>query len=375
MPASSPRAEHAGQVLSLLELEFQARQYLDPVVYDFVAGGAEDEVTVRANNSAFSRINLVPRVLCGKGTPDLAVNLLGQPATMPVLIAPTAFHRLAHPDGECATARAAAAAGVVMIASMASTVAIEEIAAAAREQAAEARPSIWFQLYIQPDLGFTEAIIRRAEASRCDTLVVSVDSPIFGHRERDERNGFHNLPSGLCCENMRWGNVGAKRGQPRDIVFSPDLSWRHIEWFRKTTDLKIVLKGVMHPADAGLAIEAGVDALIVSNHGGRQLDTVPAAIELLPAIRDAVAGRVPLLVDGGVRRGTDIVKALALGAAAVAIGRPVLWGLAVAGEEGVTRVLEMLRSELVRALTLCGCGSPNDVSRDLLRFPPTEKSW
>lgn len=375
MPASSPRAEHAGQVLSLLELEFQARQYLDPVVYDFVAGGAEGEVTVRANNSAFSRINLVPRVLCGKGTPDLAVNLLGQPATMPVLIAPTAFHRLAHPDGECATARAAAAAGVVMIASMASTVAIEEIAAAAREQAAVARPSIWFQLYIQPDLGFTEAIIRRAEASRCNTLVVSVDSPIFGHRERDERNGFHNLPSGLCCENMRWGNVGAKRGQPRDIVFSPELSWRHIEWLRKTTDLKIVLKGVMHPADAGLAIEAGVDALIVSNHGGRQLDTVPAAIELLPAIRDAVAGRVPLLVDGGVRRGTDIVKALALGAAAVAIGRPVLWGLAVAGEEGVTRVLEMLRSELVRALTLCGCASPNDVSCDLLRFPPTEKSW
>jgi len=375
MRASSPRPEHAGQALSLRELEFEARKHLDPVVYDFVAGGAEDEVTVRANDSAFLHINLVPRVLCGKGTPDLAVNLLGQPTTMPVLIAPTAFHRLAHPEGECATARAAAAAGVVMIASMASTVAIEEIAAAAREQTAGARPSIWFQLYIQPDLGFTEAIIRRVEASGCNTLVVSVDSPIFGHRERDERNGFHNLPSGLCCENMRWANVEAKRGQPRDIVFSPDLSWRHIEWLRKTTDLKIVLKGVMHPVDAGLAIEAGVDALIVSNHGGRQLDTVPAAIELLPVIRGAVAGRVPLLIDGGVRRGTDIVKALALGAAAVAIGRPVLWGLAVAGEEGVSRVLEMLRSELVRALTLCGCSSPNNVSRDLLRFPPTEKPW
>lgn len=375
MPASSPRAEHAGQVLSLRDLEIEARQHLDPVVYDFVAGGAEDEVTVRANNSAFSRINLVPRVLRGKGTPDLAVNLLGQPTTMPVLIAPTAFHRLAHPDGECATARAAATAGVIMIASMASTVAIEEIAAAAREQTAGAPPSIWFQLYIQPDLGFTEAIIRRAESTGCNTLVVSVDSPVFGHRERDERNGFHSLPSGLCCENMRSPNVDAKRSQPRDIVFSPDLSWQHIEWLRRTTKLKIVLKGVMHPADARLAIEAGVDALIVSNHGGRQLDTVPAAIELLPAIRDAVAGRVPLLVDGGIRRGTDIVKALALGAAAVASGRPVLWGLAVAGEEGVTRVLEMLRSELVRALTLCGCSSPNDVSRDLLRFPPTEKSW
>src|SRR5262249_38209063 len=160
------------------------------------------------------------------------------------------------------------------------------------------------------------------------------------HRERDERNGFHTLPSGLCCENMRGPNVEGRQGQPRDMVFSPDLSWQHIEWLRKTTELKIVLKGVMHPADAGLAAEAGVDALIVSNHGGRQLDTVPAAIELLPAIRGAVAGRLPLLLDGGIRRGTDIVKALALGATAVAIGRPVLWGLAVGGEQGVTRVLE-----------------------------------
>ena len=375
MPAMTAAADHTEPVVSLRDLEFEARKHLDPVVYDFVAGGAEDELTVRANDSAFWRINLVPRVLRGKGTPDLTANLLGQPSTMPVLIAPTAFHRLAHPDGECATARAASAAGLIMIASMASTVAIEEIAAAAREQTAGAPPSIWFQLYIQPDLGFTEAIIRRAEAAGCDTLVVSVDSPIFGHRERDERNGFHNLPSALCCENMRGPTVEARQGQPRDIVFSPDLSWQHIEWLRKTTELKIVLKGVMHPADAHLAVEAGVDALIVSNHGGRQLDTVPAAIELLPAIRDAVAGRLPLLVDGGIRRGTDIVKALALGAAAVAIGRPVLWGLAVGGEKGVNRVLEILRSELVGALTLCGCASPNDVSRDLLRPPPTEKSW
>src|SRR5215468_10392279 len=373
MRASSLQLGQAGQAVSLRELEFEARKLLDPVVYDFVAGGAGDEVTLRANDAAFARIGLAPRVLCGKGTPDLAIILLGRLATMPVLIAPTAFHRLAHPDGECATARAAAAAGVIMIASMASTVAIEEVAAAAQEKAAGAESNLWFQLYIQPDLGFTEAIIRRAEASGCSALAVSVDSPTFGRRERDERNGFRDLPPGLWCENLRGPIAGVKPVRPRDIVFSPELSWHHIEWLRITTELKIVLKGVMHPADARLAVEAGVDALVVSNHGGRQLDTVPAAVELLPAIRDAVAGRVPLLIDGGIRRGTDIVKALALGAAAVAIGRPVFWGLALAGEEGVTRVLEMLRSELVRALTLCGCGAPGDVSADLLRFSRMEE--
>src|SRR5262245_29356214 len=373
MRASSLQLGQAGQAVSLRELEFEARKLLDPVVYDFVAGGAEDEVTLRANDAAFARISLVPRVLCGKGTPDLAITLLGRPTTMPVLIAPTAFHRLAHPDGECATARAAAAAGVIMITSMASTMAIEEVAAAARGKAAGAGPSLWFQLYIQPDLGFTEAIIRRAEAAGCNTLAVSVDSATFGRRERDERNGFHDLPPGMRCENLRGPIAGGKSVRPRDIVFSAELSWKHIEWLRRTTRLKIVLKGVMHPADARLAVEAGIDALVVSNHGGRQLDTVPAAIELLPAIRDAVSGRVPLLIDGGIRRGTDIVKALALGASAVAIGRPVFWGLVVAGEEGVTQVLEMLRSELVRALTLCGCGSPGDVSPDLLRFRQMEE--
>jgi 4-hydroxymandelate oxidase len=373
MRADSPRFEQARQTLSLRELEFEARKLLDPVVYDFVAGGAEDEVTLRANDAAFAHISLVPRVLRGKRMPALAITLLGRPATMPLLIAPTAFHRLAHPDGECATARAAAGAGVIMIVSMASTVAIEEISAAAREKAARAGPSLWFQLYIQPDLGFTEAIIRRAEAAGCSGLAVSVDSPTFGRRERDERNGFRDLPPGMWCENLREPIAGGKPVRPREIVFSPELSWQHIEWLRKKTALKIVLKGVMHPADARLAVEAGVDALMVSNHGGRQLDTVPAAIELLPAIRDAVGGRVPLLIDGGIRRGTDIVKALALGATAAAVGRPIFWGLAVAGEEGVSQTLEMLRSELVRALILCGCGSPCDVSPDQVRFRRMEE--
>jgi 4-hydroxymandelate oxidase len=342
------------QALSLRELEQQARDRLDPAVYDFFAGGADDEVTLRANEAAFARIGLVPRVLTGGGRPRLEVELLGSRASMPVVIAPTAFHRLAHPDGELATARAAAVTGTVMIASMASTVAIEEIAAAV--------PGPWFQLYIQPDLGFTADVVRRAEAAGCAALVVTVDSPVFGRRERDLRHGFTKLPDGMCCENMRDGD-----GPPRRFDFSAELSWEHVEWLRAATALPIALKGVVHPQDARLAVSAGVDALVVSNHGGRQLDTVPAAVDLLPAIADAVGGELPLLVDGGIRRGTDVVKACALGATAVAVGRPVLWGLAVAGERGVSDMLELLRAELEHALMLCGCGSPAQADRDLLR--------
>jgi 4-hydroxymandelate oxidase len=349
------------QTLSLRELEAEARRLLDPAIYDYFAGGADDEVTLRANESAFTRIGLVPRVLCGGGKPELGITLLGSRVSMPVLIAPTAFHRLAHSDGERATVRAATAAGTIMIVSMASTVPIEEVASEARAAAAGAGTRLWFQLYFQPDLQFTEAIIRRAEAAGCSALVVTVDSPVFGRRERDLRNGFEDLPPGMCCENLR------EPGGVREIAFSPEFSWNHIDWLRKVTSLKIVLKGIVHPADAQLAVRNGADAVIVSNHGGRQLDTVPATIDLLPAVVNAIDGRIPVLVDGGIRRGTDVVKALALGASAVAVGRPVLWGLAVGGEAGVKQVLEMLRSEVDRAFALCGCSSPRDLSRDLLR--------
>jgi 4-hydroxymandelate oxidase len=364
------------QALSLRKLESEARRCLDPGVYDFFAGGADDEVTLRANEAAFAGINLVPRVLRGRGQPALDVELLGGRVSMPIIVAPTAFHRLAHPDGECATARAAAGAGTIMIASMASTMAIEKVAVAARERAASddagagrrcGQPNLWFQLYIQPDLGFTEAILQRVEAAGCTTVVVTVDSPAFGHRERDLRSGFLDLPPGMYCENMREPLAEGGLGRVREFDFSPALSWEHVDWLRKTTPLKIALKGVIHPADARIAVERGVDALMVSNHGGRQLDTVPATIELLPEIAEAVGGGFPLVLDGGIRRGTDVVKALALGATAVAIGRPVLWGLALGGEQGVTLVLEMLRAELHRALTLCGCGSASDVRRDLVR--------
>jgi 4-hydroxymandelate oxidase len=349
--------------LSLREFEEEARGRLDPAVYDYFAGGADDEVTLRANEAAFSRVGLVPRVLCGSGRPELGVAVLGSRISMPVLIAPTAFHGLAHPEGERATARAAAAAGTIMILSMAATVPVEEVVSEARNTAQGAEISPWFQLYIQPDLQFTEAVIHRAEAAGCTALVVTVDSPAFGRRERDLRNGFLDLPTGMCCENLREGGI------VRQLVFSPEFSWNHIDWLAKVTSLKIVLKGILHPEDARLAVSHGADAIIVSNHGGRQLDTVPATIDLLPAIVDAVDGRIPVLMDGGIRRGSDVVKALALGATAVAIGRPVIWGLSTGGEPGVTQVLEMLRSEIDRTLALCGCGCPGDASRELLRLP------
>lgn len=336
--------------LSLRALEVVARARLEPQVFDFFAGGADDEETLRANEDAFSRIGLVPRVLRA-ARPEIFQNLLGVPLRTPVVIAPTAFHRLAHPEGELATARAAASAGALYIVSMAATTPVEELAAAG--------PPMWFQLYVQPDRCFTEAVLRRAETAGCRAVVVSVDSPVFGHRERDVRHGFFDLPGGLVCENMRDPDDPEK---VRSIQFDPDLSWEHVEWVCSRTSLPVVLKGIAHPDDAELAIAHGARAIMVSNHGGRQLDTQPAAIKLLPPIAEVVAGRVPILLDGGVRRGTDVLKAMALGATAVGIGRPVLWGLAVDGEAGVRDVLEILTAELVRALTLCGCRTPADAT-------------
>jgi 4-hydroxymandelate oxidase len=350
--------------LSLRDLEPEARRRLDAAVYDFFAGGAGDELTLRSNEVAFGRIGLLPRVLRGVAERSLDVELLGCRTRMPVLIAPTAFHRLAHPAGESATARAAAANGVIMIVSMASTTPLDEVAKAAAEAEAAVAPQLWLQLYPQRDLEFTAALVRRAEAAGCTALVVSVDSPVFGRRERDLRNGFLDLPGGLHCELMR-----SPDGAVRPIEFGAELGWRHLDWLRRVTRLPIVIKGVAHPADALLAVERGVDAIIVSNHGGRQLDTVPAAIELLPAIAGAVGGRIPVLLDGGVRRGTDVIKALALGADAVGIGRPVLWALTMGGERGVTQMLDMLRSELDQAMALCGCRSLAEIGPELVRTP------
>ncbi|MFF4259786.1 alpha-hydroxy acid oxidase [Streptomyces sp. NPDC001663] len=348
------------------DFEAAAIAKLDPVYADFIAGGARDEITVRANEAAFGRLQLLPRVLRGSAVRELGITLLGSRARLPVLLSPTAFHKLVDPEGELATARAAAAAGAIMIASMASTVAVGEIADAVR--ATDADVPLWFQLYIQPDLEITEALVRRATDAGCTALVVTVDSPVLGAGERNRRNGFHDLPPGLRCENLVDLRDG-ERGHVRQIAMSPELSWEHITWLRGITDLPVLLKGVLHPEDARLAVRHGVDGLLLSNHGGRQLDTVPATLELLPEILAAVAGRIPIVLDGGVRRGTDVVKALALGACAVGIGRPVMWALAEGGEKGVRRLLELLRDELDDTLALCGASGLADLTPDLVRMP------
>jgi 4-hydroxymandelate oxidase len=355
------------QFLMVRDFEAAARELLDPVYYDYVAGGARDEVTVRANEAGFADLRLLPRVLRGREKRELDVTLFGSRATMPVLISPTAFHKLVDPEGELATARAAAAAGVIMITSMASTVAIEDVAAAAGSVAPD--PELWFQLYIQPDLEVTEALVARATAAGCRALVVTVDSPVLGASYPNRRNGFHDLPAGLYCENLR-DLRGGEPGHVRQIAMSAELSWEHVDWLRQATSLPILLKGVLHPEDARIALRHGVDGLLLSNHGGRQLDTVPATIELLPEMVEAVGGRIPLLLDGGVRRGTDVVKALALGADAVGVGRPVMWSLAADGERGVLRMLELFRDELDHTLALCGAGSLRDLTADLVRRAP-----
>lgn len=344
---------------SLDDLAAVARTRLDRAHWDYFAGGAGDESTVLANVSAFDRYRLVPRVLRGTGDRDMRTRLLGCELSMPVLAAPTAFHRLADPEGEPATARAVTGAGTIMVVSMAATTAVEQIAAAA------APGRLWFQLYLQPDLAFTEYVVRRAEAAGCRALVVTVDAPVRGRRDRDLRNGFLDLPPGLACENMR-----DAAGLVRDIGMDATLDWGRIAWLRGVTALPIVLKGVLHPADARLAVEHGVDALVVSNHGGRQFDRAVASLDALPAVVDAAAGALPVLLDGGVRRGSDVVTALALGAVAVAVGRPLIWGLAAGGADGVRRVLELLRDDLDLAMALVGARTPADLTPDLVAGGP-----
>ncbi|MCE3029579.1 alpha-hydroxy acid oxidase [Streptomyces sp. CMSTAAHL-2] len=339
----------------------RARAELRPEHYDFIAGGAGEERALRENADAFARLALLPRVLRG-GSPGSGtrVGVLGREWPAPLFVSPTAFHRLAHPDGELATARAAAATGTPLVTGMAATTAVANVVAAARARDPEA--VVWFQLYLQPEHEVTAELVRRAERAGCSALVVTVDSPVFGSRTRDLRNGFHDLPPGLAAENMR-DLPGAAPGATRDIAMWP-AGWDDLRRLRDLTDLPLVLKGVLHPADARAAVEQGVDALLVSNHGGRQLDAAPAAVEALPAVAEAVAGRIPVLMDGGVRRGTDIALALALGAVAAGVGRPVLWALATAGEDGVTELLSALRADFAQVLALCGGHRPADLTAD-----------
>ena len=342
-----------------------AKLRLEPATYDYYAGGAMDEITLRENRDAYGRIRLHYRVLAGVGQRDLGTTVLDRKVSMPILVAPTAFHRMAHDDGECGSARAAGAADTLFVLSSLSNTSMEEVFA-------QCTGPRWFQLYIYKDRGVTAELIRRAERAGAEAIVLTVDAPVWGTREKDVRNGFR-LPPGLSVENL---SPAGKQSFPEsegsglaayvNLMFDGSLSFDDLEWLCAQTKLPVVVKGVCHPEDAVLCARRGAKAVVVSNHGGRQLDTCPATIDVLPAIADAVGDRIEVYVDGGVRRGTDVVKALALGARAVLVGRPVLWGLAVEGERGVKRVLELLRRELDDAMALCGCTRLSQINSGLI---------
>jgi 4-hydroxymandelate oxidase len=337
------------------DMERAARHALPADVWDFVSGGSGAEVTLAANRAAVRRIAFVPRVLRDVAYCALETTLFGAPQAMPVATAPIAYHSLVHPEGELAGARAAKAAGVPFTASTLSSCPIEDIAAIGG--------TVWFQLYWLRDRKATFELVERAEAAGCAALMLTVDVPWMARRLRDVRNRFV-LPPGVEAANLAWGSASeAHRAQTSGsavathtrAAFTPSLTWADVEELRRRTRLPLILKGVLDPQDARRAADTGVDGVVVSNHGGRQLDGAVAAIDALEAVAEEAGGDCRVLLDSGIRSGTDVLRALALGADAVLVGRPVLWGLAVAGEPGVGRVLHLLAEELRDALGLAGC--------------------
>lgn len=356
------------KAVNLLELEPLAREKLPQGAYDFIAGGAEDEVTLRANLEAFRRIQIRPRVLVDVSTVDASTETLGRRVEFPALMAPLALHRLAHPDGELATARAAAAAGTITVLSTMSSCTLEEVAEAADGPK-------WFQLYAGRDRDVKRSLIERAQAAGYEALCVTVDVPWLGRREADLRNDLtfrqEMVPGNLAAQDLAALASGPRGpGDGATAAFAdPALTWDDIDWMRTVWSGPVLLKGILTADDARLAVEHGVEGIVVSNHGGRQLDGVPASIEALPEVVAAVQGRAEVLLDSGIRRGTDVLKALALGAKAVLLGRPYMWGLALEGEEGVSRVLKMLRDEFELAMALAGCTSVAEIERDKVIAP------
>ncbi len=364
---SDPNAEP----LNVPDLERIAKARLGAMAFDYYASGADDEVTLRRNREAFERFAIHYRVLVDVSTRRLSTTVLGHEVSLPVLFAPTAFHRMAHPDGEAATARAAGAEGTAMCLSTLSNTDVEVVAKSTSGP-------LFFQLYVYRDRKVTEALVRRVEAAGCRALVLTVDAPLLGRRERDVKNRFR-LPDGLTVKNLValntiHGEVSEKAFESGLAAYfsslvDASLSWKDIDWLASITKLPIVIKGIVRPDDALRARDHGAKAIVVSNHGGRQLDGSPATIDVLGPIARATSGSLELWMDGGVRRGTDVLKALALGARAVLIGRPVLWGLAHGGEAGVRFVVQTLRRELDLAMALAGCPDVASITPDLIASP------
>lgn len=355
--------------VSIEDYEVTSRQAMDANAAAYFHGGAGDETTLRWNREAFSRYAILPRVL-RKEPGSAALELLGRPLAHPIIIAPVAYQRMAHRDGEVGTARAAAAQDALMVLS---TLASQEM-----ETVYAAGPACrWFQLYLQPSREGTLNVLRRAEATGFEAIVCTVDAPLSGLRNREQRVGF-GLPDGIRAVNL-------PPVPPADPVAMATASspvfqeymrlatdWNDIDWLIRSTKLPVILKGIAAPQDARRAVEIGAKGIVVSNHGGRTLDTIPASLDLLGPVADTIGGEIPILLDGGIRRGTDVFKALALGAQAVMIGRPVIHGLAVSGAMGVSHVLRILRDEFELAMVLSGCMTVADITRDRLvsaRFP------
>jgi len=355
------------ELINLQDFKIYAKGKMLPEHYDYCAGGAEDEITLEANKSSFNSIKLHQRVLRNISYVDTTAEILGQKMLMPVMIAPTAFQGLAHQDAEIAMVKAAGTAGVIMILSTLSNKTMEDVLAAAISP-------VWFQIYMYKKKKINEELIRRAQNAGCSALVVTVDVPVQGKREKNIRNHF-TLPKELSLGNFQGGDMksslpndpsGSGLMQYVDSLFMHDLSWEDIKWLRSVTDLPLIVKGILHVDDAQLALEHGVNGIIVSNHGGRQLDNCPATIDALAKIVQGTNNEIPIILDGGIRRGSDVVKAIALGASATAIGRPPFWGLAVDGKEGVEKVFSILKDELKSTMVFCGVQSVSSINDDVI---------
>jgi len=343
------------EFVSLPELEELARECMPAMAYEYVASGAADEITIRWNREAYDRISLRQRVLVGVEQPSTTVTMLGTTLPFPFLLAPVGYQKVLHPDGEIATAKGAGAAGAAWVVSSASNTSLEEIAEAASAP-------LWFQLYLQSDREFTKDVVDRAATAGYRALCLTVDTPVLGARNRQTRSRFQ-LPPGVDTPHL------SDIRKPGRSILNPTRvvpSWKDVEWLRSITKLPLVLKGILDGSDAQHAIASGADGVLVSNHGGRNLDTVRASIDVLPEIVAAVDSRVPVLVDGGIRRGTDVLKALARGATAVLLGRPYCYALALGGAAGVERAIEILRTELEMAMILSGRESLAAIDGSLL---------
>lgn len=362
--------------INLFEYEALSSQQLSRMALDYYASGAWDEITLRDNRAAFERWKLRPKMLVDVSKRDLSTTILGQAVELPILIAPMAFHCLATLEGELATARAAAKLGTVMVLSTLSTKSIEEVAIASSQSklAAETtRKNLWFQLYVHRDRALTKSLVERAYSAGFQALCLTVDAPMLGRRERDQRNQFV-LPPGMELANLKsFANLEVSHKPGESGLFQyfaeqldPAITWKDLEWLQSLSPLPLVVKGILRGDDAIRAVEHGAKAIIVSNHGGRQLDGAIASIDALSEVVAAVGNQASVLVDGGIRRGTDVLKALALGAKAVLLGRPILWGLAVAGAAGAQHVLELLRDELSLAMALSGCSNLQDIDPSLV---------